>query len=245
MPSFADYIREQEIEDRERRMVENERARGVDTYQQQYEAMQRMRQEMLNNLTRVPRVYTQLLPSEYEPVPTATRERPPAKEPTTTTIDPGEAIDAEYAALVADLGLSSVAMDLARFKDWLHTSGLQVYQREEVQEYLHTKYKVPVGNITSKVLWGWRPLRQADQIITRAVVYINGEVQRGAPPYAKPIPMPVLLTVKAVRDLVPSAHFFVSDELQAERIPDPFLLVEIGSESFVIERWDEPTFRAT
>jgi hypothetical protein len=55
----------------------------------------------------------------------------------------------------------------------------------------------------------------------------------------------VLLTIKAIRDAAPSAHFYVSDEFTKERIPDPFLLVEVAGEQFVIERWDEPSFRGT
>jgi hypothetical protein len=101
---------------------------------------------------------------------------------------------------------------------------------------------VPVGNVTSNVLWGWRPLRAQDQTAGHTNSK-NGTIQRGAAPYGKPIPYPVLLTVKAIRDEFPTAKFFVSDEMHAERIPDPFLMVEIGGERFIVERWDEPSFR--
>lgn len=176
--------------------------------------------------------------------PVRTPQRAPAKEPSSTSdIAPGEVIDAEYAALVAELGVSSAAADLENFKALVPRAGLRVYHRAEVQEYLHCKYSVPVGNVSALVHWGWRPLRAIDRGVGRATSTNNGDVQRGAEIYAKPIPYPVLLTVKAVRDACPSAKFFVSDEMQAERIPDPFLLVEVGGEQFVIERWDEPAFR--
>jgi hypothetical protein len=171
-------------------------------------------------------------------------QRKPLTEPTsTTTIGAAEAIDPDYAALVAELGLNSAAVDLETFKALVPRAGLHVYHRGEVQEYLHCQYKVPVGDLTPLVVWGWRPLRAVDRV-AGSFIGFNGKVQRSAPVYAKPIPYPVLLTVKTVHDACPSAGFFVSDELQGERIPDPFLLVEIADEAFVIERWDEPAFRA-
>lgn len=176
--------------------------------------------------------------------PSRSTTRPPAKPPTsTTTIGEPAAIDADYAALVADLGINSAAVDLERFKALVPELGLHVYQDAEVREYLHSLYHVPVGDLTSTVVWGWRPLRAIDRVPGSPAPY-NGRVQRSAEPYTKPIPYPVLLTVKAVRDACPSARFYVSDEMQGERIPDPFLLVEIAGQPFVIERWDEPAFRA-
>jgi len=173
------------------------------------------------------------------------RARPPAKEPSTVAIAEPEVIDAAYAALAGELGLQTAAIDRERFKAYVRDAGLRVYDRAEVQEYLHAKYGVPPGNVTTHVVWGWRPLRAVDQRTVGIGQSANGVVQYGAPLYAKPIPYPVLLTIKAVRDAAPSAHFYVSDDFNRERIPDPFLLVEVGDEAFVIERWDEPSFRAT
>jgi hypothetical protein len=59
----------------------------------------------------------------------------------------------------------------------------------------------------------------------------------------KPIPYPVLLTIDAVVQAFPMVRLFVSDEMREEAIPDPFLLVKLGRDEFVIERWDEPAFR--
>lgn len=179
-----------------------------------------------------------------EPPPSRPTTRPPAHPPTsTTTIGEPATIDADYAALVADLGLNSAAVDLERFKALVPDLGLHVYARAEVQEYLHHLYKIPIGDLTPSVVWGWRPLRAIDRVPGNPAQY-NGRVQRSVEPYSKPIPYPVLLTVKAVRDACPSATFFVSDDLRGEGIPDPFLLVIVARQEFVIERWDEPAFRA-
>lgn len=176
--------------------------------------------------------------------PSRSTTRPPATPPTsTTTIGEPAAVDADYAALVAELGINCAAVDLERFKALVPELGLHVYARAEVQEYLHSLYKVPVGDLTPTVVWGWRPLREKDRSALGQVQY-NGRVQRSAPIYSKPIPYPVLRTVKAVRDACPSATFYVSDEMHAEAIPDPFLLVIVAGQEFVIERWDEPAFRA-
>jgi hypothetical protein len=184
-------------------------------------------------------------PSAVPGMPSQIVARPPAKEPSTVAIAEPEVIDAAYATLAGELGLQTAAIDRERFKAYVHDAGLRVYDRAEVQEYLHAKYGVPPGNITAHVVWGWRPLRAVDQRTVGTGQSANGVIQYGAPLYAKPIPYPVLLTIKAVRDAAPSAHFYVSDDFNRERIPDPFLLVEVGEEQFVIERWDEPSFRGT
>jgi hypothetical protein len=168
-----------------------------------------------------------------------------AKEPATVVVhvEPLEsAFVDEYRALVADLGMSAVPLDTERFKAFVVANGLTVYNRADVDEYLHHKYALVTTNVTARVVWGYRPLRELDRTAGHTDS-ANGHLQRGAPAYSKPIPYPVLLTVKAIRDAFPAARFFVSDEMHAERIPDPFLLVEIGSEQFIVERWDEPSFR--
>jgi hypothetical protein len=171
--------------------------------------------------------------------------RPPVIEPTFVAIAEPEVIDADYAALAAELGLTTAAIDRERVKAVVRDQGLRVYARDEVQNYLHAQYGVPINTVTASVVWGWRPLRVADQRIVGMWASSNGAVQYGAPLYTKPIPYPVLLTIKAIRDAAPSARFYVSDEFTKERIPDPFLLVEVAGDQFVIERWDEPSFRGT
>jgi hypothetical protein len=224
-------------------------AEAAEMHEQMLRAMEQLQMEQLrarppvmydpsSNLVRV----RPLAP--YQALSATPSARPPAKAPSaTTTIGAAEPIDADYAALVAELGVNSAAVDLERFKALVPALGLHVYDRAQVTEYLHCQYKVPPSDLTPVVLWGWRPLREKDRI-GASMIGFNGRVQPGAPLYSKPIPYPVLLTVKAIVDACPSATFFVSDELQGERIPDPFLLVRVAGEEFVVERWDEPAFRA-
>lgn len=216
--------------------IENSRNDFMEYYRQYMQA------EHQQALSQINRAVSPWMGDDLAQANRTSSQRPAAKEPTAVAVE-AEPIDADYAALVADLGLNSGPVDVERFKGWLREQGLTIYQRDEVQEYLHCKYKVPVGNISSRVHWGWRPLREQDRVSGAADSH-NGAMQPSTAPYAKPIPYPVLLTIKAVRDTFPTARFYVSDEMQAERIPDPFLLVHIGGQSFVIERWDEPSFRA-
>lgn len=74
----------------------------------------------------------------------------------------------------------------------------------------------------------------------------NGDVASELRAYDKPVPMPVLLTVKAIRTKHPDARFYVSDELheqEAAPIRDPFLMVVLGGVHMIVERWDEPNYR--
>lgn len=170
-------------------------------------------------------------------------QRGPLVEPRTIELaGAGETVDAEYAALAAELNVEAGALE--RFRGLVRERGISVYDRAQVQEYLHVKYGIPPGDLTQRVVWGWRPLREDDRIDDWGLAEANGAVQPAARPYIKPIPFPVLLTVKAIVDQVgPAARFFVSDDMHGERIPDPFLLVMIEGHEFVVERWDEPAFR--
>lgn len=62
--------------------------------------------------------------------------------------------------------------------------------------------------------------------------------------YSKPVPMPVLLTVQRIVEKFPEAKFYVSDKANVQIEPrDPFLLVVHLDQQYIIERWDEPSFR--
>ena len=172
---------------------------------------------------------------EIRPAPVDPQGRP-------VTVDAATAPDAEYAALAGALGLSVAVVD--RFKMFLSERGLCTYDADQVRVYLNWKYRVPEHNpYTRFVRWGWRPLREVDQNDAATYAGLNGLIQHGAAPYRKPIPYPVLLTVKAIVDAFAGARCFVSDDMQGEAIPDPFLLVVVGGAEFIVERWDEPAFR--
>lgn len=118
--------------------------------------------------------------------------------------------------------------------------------------------------------WGWRPLRASDRhpeppprpqqsngmFIGGWGDYLgsteNNAIWNGwyIATYAKPLPLPVLLTAKEVVTAFPSAKCFVSDDMSKEAyqaglrpVLDPFLMVVIEDERFIIERWDEPAYR--
>lgn len=115
--------------------------------------------------------------------------------------------------------------------------------------------------------WGWRPLRagdkhappppQLDQQGMSGWGNYRGSTKNNSiwsewhiSTYAKPLPLPVLLTAKEVVTAFPSAKCFISDDMSKEAyqaglrpVLDPFLLVVIEDERFIIERWDEPAYR--
>lgn len=144
--------------------------------------------------------------------------------------------------------------------------GLRTYDESAVAAYLKTVY--------GATPFGWRALRDKDNPLCermwRAGSYVDhngrwvdtwsecgavgfGGFGKGAMRviggkdvalYAKPVPLPVLLTIEAIQQRVPDALFFVSDE--ARRMPervDPFLMVLVAGERYIVERWDEPSFR--
>lgn len=114
--------------------------------------------------------------------------------------------------------------------------------------------------------WGWRPLRAVDKhpqpegdgvMMMGEWGSYRGSTKNNAiwadwhiATYAKPLPLPVLLTAKEVVTAFPSAKCFISDDMSRESyqaglrpVLDPFLLVVIEDERFIIERWDEPSYR--
>lgn len=60
--------------------------------------------------------------------------------------------------------------------------------------------------------------------------------------YRKPIPIPVLMRMAEIREQFSECRFWVTDIVKVDK-PDPFLMVTLGSERFIIERWNEPSFR--
>ena len=65
--------------------------------------------------------------------------------------------------------------------------------------------------------------------------------------YNNAIPQEVLWTIGKIRESLPHVYFYISE---FERDPDPFLAVSVyplpqitNTNTYVIERWDEPGFR--
>jgi hypothetical protein len=85
--------------------------------------------------------------------------------------------------------------------------------------------------------WNWHPIKSSNGFWSGRPNHVSADV------YNKPIPMPVMLTIDRIESLYPSARFYVSD---IRDVKDPFLAVTVdGADTFfVIERWDEPSFRS-
>ena len=147
----------------------------------------------------------------------------------------------QHAQLSERLGVAPISQgELLRrsFKSALSEWGLRRYEGAQVRAFLTYQY--------GRKDWCFRPLREADrrehaqwwdEDLSR------GAIQTGLRVYAKPIPMPVLLTIDRIVERFPSAKFYVSDERRPSDVSDPFLLILIDEEEYIIERWDEPNYR--
>ena len=161
----------------------------------------------------------------------------PTPQTLAAKIDPE--LGREYTALAAELGIDPGPITKERFKAFLAENGIPCYIYKEVAAYLEKQYgKAGPASPT----WGWRPVREIDRQGVAQWHYKNGMLQRAASVYKKAIPMPVLYTMKKIKDAFPDAHFFISDEMNDVPKPDPFLLVAVSDYAFVVERWDEPGF---
>lgn len=166
--------------------------------------------------------------------------------------------EVEYLKVAGELGIFSPLARESRIRAFeikLAEMGLRIYDGEQVASYLTGVFgkeiwSAPLGARGRQRLatWAWRPLVEKrifiggrDQLVT------NGQLASDLISYSKPIPLPVLLTVKTLLDSFPSAVFYISDSVTAaEATPknlDPFLLVRHEDQSYIIERWDEPNYR--
>lgn len=157
---------------------------------------------------------------------------------------------AEYERVARAVGFAPRGLKSDELRRFLSEIGIAIYPLPKVVAYLNTQY----GEAKQSATWVWAPLRTADrftvEIRNQMAGYNsrhsrNGAVARELSPYAKPVPLPVLLTVERILARFPDALFFVNDEYHAPPIVDPFLAVWYGEDSdvVVIERWDEPAFR--
>ena len=160
-------------------------------------------------------------------------------------------VDAEfqqaYAAVASRVGFAVPHAPVTpRFRSVLSEQGICTYDEKQVRTFLTKQYGPKLSQMPT---WGWRPLRLQDT--TQTTTYAdslarspNGCLLGGRTVYGKPIPLPVLLTIDTIQQAFPSAEFFVSDDTtREERVSDPFLLVHLDGQNYIIERWDEPSFR--
>lgn len=175
---------------------------------------------------------------------------PPAEEPVGSN-PPAPAIAGEelneYEQLAKEIGFAPPHLDVERFKAHLAELGLRVYDRAKVKAYLDQEWGKATSTFSgTRVPWCWRPMREADRRNNAFSLMDTDQVMPGLAAYDKAVPMPVLMTVKNILEKFPDAKFYICDLVREHEQPqnkDPFLMVEVGSESFIVERWDEPKYR--
>lgn len=147
----------------------------------------------------------------------------------------------DYVALAKELGITSAQVAEMELRLWLRAEAIHVYDMESVKLYMDEKVRKekPGHN------WAWRGLREADH--HRQIARANPAQNRSSIPWPSPyphaVPMPVLLTVKRILERFKDAVSFYVTDYQVQK-PDPFLAVQLhDSPLFVVERWDEPSFR--
>jgi len=144
----------------------------------------------------------------------------------------------EYARVCAEIGYTCGDLIREKLKAFLHDEGIHIYNHKQVVAYLDEQ----LGND-----WEWRGLRQADvdELGASGNWHTTGEprhVNFAVRPYRGAIPLPVLLTIQKIQKAVPEVFFYISSPKNNDGAP--FLMVTTRSMGqYVIERWDEPSFR--
>jgi hypothetical protein len=162
---------------------------------------------------------------------TATLPAHPLPRPITLEAEFGAAERAEYARVTAKLGIASPAFTKLETEHVLSELGIEVFDWEEVREFLDKAFPTRWSDsgATRTGGWEWKPLQ---------AVHATARFEA----YPKAIPLPILLLVERVADRLPEAVFFVSDEKSPQDFLDPFLMMRHGGNVWVIACWDEPGF---
>lgn len=149
----------------------------------------------------------------------------------------------DYLKTSAQIGLFTGA----QLQMILEENSIEVFPLDKVCDYLDKAYKYEAGK-DAKTNWGWRGLRLTDCDSrtwghTPRHTFLPG-------PYRKEIPLPVLSTFSKIEALMPGGVRvcgFISDEIEATDVLDPFLAILYrggrSGELIVVERWNEPGFR--
>lgn len=152
------------------------------------------------------------------------------------------AIDTEYHRVAQKLGLAIGARERA----WARLQPLveTVYEEGKVSAYLkkiapRTQEFDGEDYYMRRCNVAWVNLLEVGTLLDE-----DFSPYKSTPPvqYTKAVPFPALLTVERIKETIPEAGFYVSDFIEVPRA-DPFLLVVVGGERFIVERWDEPSFR--
>ena len=168
--------------------------------------------------------------------------------PTHLFQETNEDFSKDYIKVASKLGVTvQYPSSQTPFKAWLSTEGIPCYNEDAVKKYLNKTLGKNDDEYTHvNQNWLWRSARLGDPVKTK---YISANVGPVAPQikvYSKPIPYPVLLTMERIQSTFPNAYFYISDMYTSDEkaaMRDPFLLVIVGDERYIVERWDEPNFR--
>ena len=155
-------------------------------------------------------------------------------------IDPAESINEDYRKAALICGIDNDAMGVCVVLEVLKARGLRPYDRREVEAYLTQLYQ----NVR---FWTWRAVHVRDPR-SRGQNWEGTAWLGGDHAYGKAIPYPIVLLINDIREALPDARFFISDErtegnYPAETVSDPFLAVMVGRTLTVVEAWDEPGFQ--
>ena len=176
----------------------------------------------------------------------------PTKQPATVALD--DKLIEEYRRVSEEIGFSTPALLEARLAAFFTDNHMDVYSYKKVVAFLDDQFGRPQfhsGGVFGyshykEKTWCWCPLRAIDaekRLWAHTPPEQNGEIITGVF-YQLPVPLPVLHTVKQVSAAFPEVAFFVSKKTEDADKADPFLMVTAqGISNFVIERWDEPSFR--
>jgi hypothetical protein len=148
---------------------------------------------------------------------------------------------ADYVALSKQLGVNTIPLRLCELAQIVREETLGIYPYQDVASYLDQQAAaLSQGKVNrwKTYEWRWRPVKS----YSSSSYYRHGSSSFSSEVYDKPIPREVLPTIARIVKRMPEAEFYVSD---VEQFQDPFLAVTVpGSDTlFVIERWDEPSFR--
>jgi hypothetical protein len=160
----------------------------------------------------------------------------PTRSVAVTVDEPSE----EFVELSQQLGINKIPLRLVELARVVQEETMGVYPYDDVARYLDKQVQKLKGSDSGRwgsfYEWRWHPAKEYSSRHYRSASHFDFTI------YNKPIPQEVLSTIARIVDRVPDAEFYVSD---VQEFKDPFLGVTIpGSDAlFVVERWDEPSFR--
>jgi hypothetical protein len=165
---------------------------------------------------------------------------PILSEPVKTSTLAIEEPDEEYIRLSKALGINKIPLRLVELAQVVQEECLDTYPYEDVERYLDRRVqelrKKKSGFHYYYPEWRWHPVKEYSLHLSLSNPRFDCSV------YNKPIPPPVMITIAKILQRIYDAEFYVTD---IREYKDPFLGVTVtGSDTlFVVERWDEPTFR--